>query len=294
VEEIDIDEICNDIKKYTFPQGKSLRGPFPYFGGKQRIISWVLSHIPDGEIYCEPFAGAANVLIAIPKGRFKVEVLNDINNDIIDFFRVAQDPEKFKQLIHRIMWTPYARAEHKLAQQIMKGTCFDEIERAWAIFVLLSLTMSGKFDGGWAYCRKNWFNRWPNRIANLLLVHERLINVQFDSVDAVLCMERWDTPDTVFYCDPPYVHDARSDGFYPHEMTLEQHQQLVECLLQLQGKVVLSCYDHEVYEPLAQAGWQKIQKDVGCHAAGKTRESSYIDRRNIPELRRTETLYIKQ
>ena len=96
--------------------------------------------------------------------------------------------------------------------------------------------------------------------------------MQIDSVDALQAIRYWDTPSTVFYVDPPYVHETRRNTtLYRHELTLARHKELVETLLQVKGRVLLSGYDHPVYRPLEEAGWHKVMRETACHAVARTR-----------------------
>jgi DNA adenine methylase len=103
--------------------------------------------------------------------------------------------------------------------------------------------------------------------------------VQIDSVDARQAIRYWDTPETFFYLDPPYVPEARGDhktSRYNYEFQLEDHKQLVEVLLQVKGKALLSGYDHPVYRPLEEAGWHKVVREITSHAIARTRVSGIL------------------
>jgi DNA adenine methylase len=259
--------------------------PFSWLGGKGTLVRWILGFIPKGRIYVEPFAGSAAVFWHLPKP-YPVEVLNDVDGRIVNFYRVLQDKEKFRQLLHRLVWTPYSRAEFVRALETLKDPTADDVTRAWAFFVAQNQGFGGMADspGGWgrALTATNGgmvatTSRWRSRVKALLHFHQRLSAVQIDSIDGVEAIKYWDTPDTVFYVAPPYVPEARP-GFkgaqYAHEMALEDHQRLVEALLQVKGVVVLSGYDHPVYRPLEEAGWEKYVRETACNAAGRIRGSS--------------------
>jgi DNA adenine methylase len=241
------------------------------------MARWIVQYIPRGRIYVEPFAGAASVFWHLP-GRFPVEVLNDLDNRIVNLYRVLQDRQKFAELLHRLVWTPYSRAEFARALEVLKDPKADDVARAWAFFVAQNQGFGGKADtvGNWGrgLTKDLVTSKWMSHLKQLRHWHQRLSGVQIDSVDALQAIRYWDSPETVFYIDPPYVPETRVDNdFYVNELSMEDHQTLVETLLQVKGKVVLSGYDHPVYHPLEEAGWDKIMRETACSVAGRTRSS---------------------
>ena len=103
--------------------------------------------------------------------------------------------------------------------------------------------------------------------------HDRIQKVQIECCDWRDCLERFDGPDWLAYCDPPYVAGSRKAGGYEHELRDSDHEALIETLLRYRGAVVLSGYDNALYAPLAAAGWDKTELEVCCSAAGRTRHS---------------------
>jgi len=266
------DEILDDI-----PPPPRHMAPFAWVGGKGKTARWIVQYIPPGRIYVEPFAGAASVFWHLP-GRYPVEVLNDIDRRIVNLYRVLQDRGKFVELLHRLVWTPYSRAEFARALAILQDPGADEVARAWAFFVAQNQGFGGKADtvGNWGrdLTKNTVTSGWLSRLRLLRRWHQRLSGVQIDCVDALRAIRYWDTPDTVFYVDPPYVPETRVDrDLYANELTMDDHRALVETLLQVKGKVVLSGYDHPVYRPLEEAGWVKIARETACSVAGRTRLS---------------------
>ncbi len=269
------------------PQPSRPMAPFRWVGGKGNLARWILRYLPRGHIYVEPFAGAASVFWHLPEP-YPVEVLNDLDQRIVNLYRVLQDREKFRELLHRLIWTPYSRAEFARALEVLKDPGADEVSRAWAFFVAQNQGFGGKAKsvGHWGRSiakvdrgMSEAVNKWRARLKLFSHWHQRLSRVQIDSVDALQAIRYWDTPDTVFYVDPPYVPETRGDyqtSQYHHEFELDDHQQLVETLLQVKGKVLLSGYDHPVYYPLEEAGWGKVVRETACHAVGRTRVSGIL------------------
>jgi DNA adenine methylase len=213
-----------------------------------------------------------------------VEVLNDLDGDLVHFFRCLQDPATFTELRHRLTYTLYAHAEFVRAIDILKrNEVAGPVERAWAFFVRQNSAFSGipnPSPGQWARTfvsrggRAMTTNRWMGRLATLDDWHRRLMRVQIDQRDALEVIKYWDTKDTVFYIDPPYHLDARaSRDIYTHEVPREHHVALVDVLLGCKGAVVLSGYEHPVYGPLESAGWSVTRYSVACNAVGRTRVS---------------------
>jgi DNA adenine methylase len=271
----------------SVPQPSRPMAPFLWVGGKGNLARWILRYLPKGHIYVEPFAGAASVFWHLPEP-YPVEVLNDLDDCIVNLYRVLQDREKFRKLLHRLIWTPYSRAEFARALEILKDPEADDVSRAWAFFVAQNQGFGGlaRSVGNWGRALTSIkrgtaerTSKWRSRLKLLTYWHERLSRVQIDSVDALQAIRYWDTPGTVFYVDPPYVPETRGDyqtSRYRHEFELEDHQRLVETLLQIKGKVLLSGYDHPVYHPLEEAGWGKITRETVCYAAPRTRVSGIL------------------
>jgi DNA adenine methylase len=257
---------------------------------------------PTGTYICRTFAGAASVFWNLPRP-FEVEVINDIDADIIKLYKTLKDSYKFRILSHRLFATPYSRAEFGRAIQMLKTADIDDIDRAWAFFVRQNQGFSGfgLNESNWSrslYCvnrdmTKN-VSQWRSRLKILPLWHERLLGVYIYNMDAIDCIKHWDSPDTVFYLDPPYILDTRKTrSIYKKELDLSYHKKLVDILLSVKGKVVLSCYDHPTYYPLLRDGWQKVTIETVCHMAGKNRDSKT---RGVVNLKlyapRCETLYM--
>jgi len=279
--------------------------PFRWFGGKGNLVKWLLRYLPNEEeilIYVEPFAGAASLFWNLKKP-YTVEVLNDIDERIVTLFRVLQNESTFDKLLHKLLWTPYSRAEFSKALKILKDwDSYDEVERAWAFFVAQNQGFGGKAntEGDWGRTiyevNRNMSavtSKWRSHLKLLHWWHKRLSRVQIDRVDALKAIEYWDTKKTFFYIDPPYVLSTRTDADYRYELTNEYHEKLVEVLLKVQGKVMLSGYKNEIYEILEKEGWLRFDKQTASHAAGRTRSSKLQGEGNVKEkVSRIESIWL--
>lgn len=252
-----------------------LRSPITWFGGKGNMVAKLVKFLPQHHIYVEAFGGAASLLFA--KAPSNVEVYNDRDSRLVNFFRVLRDMEKFSQLERMAMLTPYSREECKAAQRsIGKG---NEVEQAWSFFTASRQGFSGNI-GSWGYGVSSssrgmaaQCSKWLGAITALPEVHQRLMQVQIEHDDWRQVLQRYDTPETFFYLDPPYVPSTRKSGSYVHELGESDHQELIETIQGLQGKVLLSGYPNQIYEQLEKKGWQKVEWQTSCHAAGRTRAS---------------------
>lgn len=238
---------------------------FQWFGGKGLLMSKLLPLIPEGGMpYCEPFAGAASIFFA--RKPAPVEILNDLDGDIVNFFRVMQDEKQFRELRRRLLWTPYARAEFLRAIEILNDRNASAIDRAWAFFVGQNQGFAGKLaknakraDWGVNIAKKL---AWPSRVKKLELFRERLLGCQIDNDDAIRVISRYDRDDAVFYVDPPYILSTRKGINYSNEPNDAYHIKLIDTLLNVRGSVVLSGYDHEIYHRLDDAGWVRTEFKV--------------------------------
>jgi len=209
-------------------------------------------------------------------------VINDLDGRIVNLFRVLQNKAQFEDLRHRIMWTPYSRAEFVRALEILENGSEDPVEKAWAFFVAKNQGISGvsKSAGNWGrtFISKGGLaanvNSWIMRQTLLDAWRWRLLHAQIDNRDALEVIRYWDSPETVFYIDPPYHLDTRkSKNVYAVEQDDTHHAELVSLLLGLKGAVVLSGYDHPAYQPLTDAGWEVLRFETACYAASRNRNS---------------------
>ncbi len=270
-----IDTCATDLKPLK------LRAPIRYFGGKGNLLPKLLPLIPRGGApYVEPYMGAGSVFFA--REPAPVEVLNDLDGDVVCLMRALQDRAQFEDLRHRLMYTPYARAEFVRAIELRADPAVTGVERAWAVFVSQNQGfggLAGKSAGNWGRSFSSVMgvsdivNTWLMRLSMLDAWRWRLMRAQIDNLDALEVIKYWDAPTAVIYCDPPYMQATRKSGGYTCETSNSHHAALVQLLLGAQGAVVLSGYDDPVYQPLLDAGWHITRINTACHAAGKIRGS---------------------
>lgn len=253
----------------TIPSRPALR----WHGGKWKLAPWIISHFPAHRVYVEPFGGAASVLMR--KKRSYGEVYNDLDQDVVNLFRVLQDSDTAKQLIDKLTLTPFAREEFELAYLL----CDDPVERARRLIIL---SYMGFGSNGHNRAIRTGFrsnsNRsgttpahdWANYPTRLTAIIERLRGIVIENRDAVEVMAQHDSIETLHYVDPPYLMETRSaamhrNGCYVYEMEPEDHTRLLAYLQTLKGMVVVSGYPHPSYDD-ALVGWERIE--ISAHADG--------------------------
>lgn len=210
----------------------------PWIGGKRRLARQILPHFGgEHECYVEPFAGAAALFFA--KERHRVEVLNDINSDLVNLYRVVQ--HHLEELVRQLKWTLIAREEFQRQLQIPPETLTD-IQRAARFLYLQKLCFGGKPTSQTFGTATTGGARWNLlRIEeDLSAAHVRLAGVQVEHLPWDECVRRYDRPHTLFYCDPPYWE---TEG-YGVPFPLEQYHLLAELAGSIQGRMVISVNDH--------------------------------------------------
>lgn len=228
---------------------------FGWYGGKFSHLDWLLPLLPDCHHYCEPFAGSAAVLLN--RTPSPVETYNDIDGEVVNFFRVLRDnPEELTRLI---ALTPVSREEYYLS--IYDNKCSD-IERARRFYVRARQTRTALAQtasiGRWANCKQTSragmsgvVSRWLGGIDQLSYIAERLLRVQIENRPAVDVIKLYDDKNTLYYCDPPYLHLTRGDSnAYGFEMSIEQHREFADAINHCKSKVAVSGYDHPIMDEL--------------------------------------------
>ena len=275
-------------------------------GAKTRISSHVLAHLPTTPAgYTEPYAGSAAILLR--REPVALEVVNDLDGDLVGLYRVLQDPGGYALLAHRVACTPHALAEYERALAILRSDGDDPVERAWAYWAASAMGFGGQIGAGFGRAT-GWYSArstvdasrtqpasLAGKRAALEHVRARLLNVTVESICALDLVDRYDTPDTLHYLDPPYVTTSRASAgrLYAHEQDDGHHRDLVDLLLRVRGMAVLSGYPSDVYDPLVEAGWRTVDKAAAASLAGRTRRSGIQGAGAASESgRRTERLWI--
>jgi DNA adenine methylase len=257
-----------------------------WHGGKWKLAPWIIAQFPPHRIYVEPYGGAASVLLR--KRRSYAEVYNDLDEGVVNLFRVLRDPGQAARLIELLRLTPFARAEFEGAYAVTD----DPVETARRLVI-----RSFMGHGGAAPHNKSGFRAnsnksgttpahdWVNYTEALPILIDRLRGVIVENRGAVEVMQQHDGPTTLHYVDPPYLPETRSiksrrsgGSFhvYAHEMTEGDHAALLEFLPTLQGAVVLSGYPSEIYDA-ALPGWARLERQALADGARARTEVLWIN-----------------
>ncbi len=254
---------------------------FGWYGGKFNHLNWLLPLLPECHHYCEPFAGSAAVLLN--RQPSPVETYNDIDGEVVNFFRVLRD--RTDELVKAIALTPFSREEFYHAIH-PEGEDLSDVERARRFFVRARQARTGLAQtaslGRWANCKNTSragmsgvVSRWLGSVEGLPDIAIRLLRVQIENRPALDVIRLYDSPDTLFYCDPPYVHEARGDDkAYEFEMEEVEHRWLAEALKSCKGRVAISGYRCDLMDELYK-DWRCFEAPVkNCHSIKKPRQEA--------------------
>ncbi|MCA9996080.1 MAG: DNA adenine methylase [Anaerolineales bacterium] len=264
---------------------------FGWYGGKYSHLDWLLPLLPEATHYCEPFGGSAAVLIN--RQPSPIETYNDIDGEVVNFFRVLRTQKE--ALIEAIGLTPFSREEFRDAINDT-GSPLSDLERARRFFIRARQVRTGlaqsASEGRWAHCKltsragmAGAVSRWLGSVEGLAEVAQRLLRVQIENDPAIQIIQRYDSEETLFYCDPPYVHESRSDiNAYAYEMSDDEHRELAAVLHRVKGKVAVSGYHCSLMDEL-YGDWKMV-------AAPSRKAHSTNTRSDSLKQDRTEVLWI--
>lgn len=254
---------------------------FGWYGGKYSHLNFLLPLLPQNAThFCDVFGGSAAVLLNVDP--YPVETYNDIDSELVNFFATLRN--QHGKLIKAISLTPFSREELALACE--SASKLSKLERARRFYIRARQTRTGlaqtSSEGRWAHCvltsrsgMSGAVSRWLGSVEGLSEIAQRLQRVQIENAPAMEVIQRYDTPETLFYLDPPYVHSTRGDtSAYRFEMTDDEHRQLAECLQGICGRAVISGYRTKLYDELF-GHWQRIDADMRrCNSVGTFRQES--------------------
>lgn len=226
------------------------------------MVRHILPLIPHHNTYAEPFAGGAAVFFA--KETSNCEVLNDLNNNLVNFYQVLSDPFLAEQLISKLNATPYSHSLYLEAREVnYKGKKAGTVKRAWATFVNHNWAFAKSPHSGWGidFSGGQPLN-YQQKLKRLKQQRDRLTTTYIECIDAVDLIKKWDSPDTFFYCDPPYP--ATDQGDYTNQYTVNDFYNLVDTLKNIKGSFILSCYPMDGMPE----EWQRVEINTKATAMG--------------------------
>ncbi len=242
-----------------------------YYGSKWNAAEWVLSHFPEHEVYAEAFGGSAAILLKKPRsGR---EIINDLDSEIFNLYKVIRDSgNDLKELLKK---TPFGREEFELSFQPSN----EDIERARRLCVraYFGIGNSAHHKTGMRIGTASHnctAKSWVNYADSLDEIIERFRGVFIENGDYRELLRRYDTPETLFYLDPPYMPSTRTfPTNYKHDWKEEDHVEFLLNVSNLKGMAILSGYDHPSYDAL---GWKKVSKEMKSQKDAKKLEVLWI------------------
>jgi DNA adenine methylase len=272
---------------------------FGWYGGKFSHLDWLLPLLPPCHHYCEPFGGSAAVLLN--RAPSAVETYNDLDGEVVNFFRVLREHKD--KLIEAIGLTPFSREE--FAKACQPDPSVSDFERARRFYVRARQVRTGLAQtatiGRWANCKNTTRNgmsgvisRWLGGIEDLVFIAERLLRVQIENRPAIDVIELYDSNETLFYCDPPYIHGTRGDTkSYGYEMSDDDHRRLAKVLNSAKGLVAISNYQCDLMDELYPAPkWKKHRSPLRTiHSTKDKRQEVLWVNYDIHSLKNSNTLF---
>ena len=241
---------------------KPFRPALRYHGGKWVLAPWIIKQFPPHRIYCEPFCGAASVLLRKPRSH--IEIINDLDGEVVNLFNLLRNPDDAKILALSLALTPYSREEFERSYQ-PGDSSFERARRlvCRSFFGFGSQSHNPANSNGFrASKHKPYAIEWGGIPAAIVEIAERLIGVMVERRPAREILARYDGEDTLFFLDPPYPAATRNCGNkgYVHEMSDADHRELAYVAKSLTGRVILCGYPCGLYDGELYREWYRIEK----------------------------------
>lgn len=262
-----------------------------WHGGKWRLAPWILQHFPQHRTYVEPFGGGGSILLRKP--RTHAEIYNDLDGEVVTLFKVLRDPGTAAQLAELLTLTPFAREEFQAAYEIAE----DPIEQARRLVARSFMGFGSNahasqhkghrstgFRANSSRCGTTPARDWANYPSQVPALCRRLAGVVIECRNAKTVMAQHDRIDTLHYVDPPYLPETRAQGnrydlawrMYRHELSREDHAELLQFLSGLEGMVLLSGYADPLYDA-ALPDWRRVECNTFADGARPRREILWIN-----------------
>ena len=259
--------------------GELIRPPFAYIGAKTRFLDWIYSFFPHHTTFVDVFGGSG--VVTFNKVPSKNDVYNDLNGRIVNFYSVLRDVYMRQVLAELISLTPYSREEFKAC----KEPSDEPVEDARRFYVKQNMSFSAcghsfGYVRGDATSKHTTFYEldWGGVI-------KRMQTITFENLPFDRMFENYDSPSTLFYCDPPYI-ETYGTNEYTGEWGRKEQDRLIDVLRNAKGYVVMSSYEHESLDRLLKEGWQLEKKEVSCAYKNS------VDGLGKVDTKRVECLYI--
>ena len=254
-------------------------------GGKYFLSKWLNGKLPQHTLFCEAFCSAGHLLFH--KEPSRVEILNDTNNNLISFYHVLQDDLKRERLVKILNGMAYSRRIFKdLSNRWKYGDLpLDDVLRVSEWFYLSRTCFSADFHRG-GFSAPSSTGRNPcvtfrNITDSLDEISKRLKYVTFENLDYAECIKKYDSKDSLFYCDPPYLDTE--DYYGKNCFSQEDHYKLAEILNGIEGKAMVSHYQNDIYDRLYE-GWNRFEYESFKASRGITKSNNISKRPKTTEV----------
>lgn len=257
--------------------------PLKWHGGKGafhgKLAKWIISLMPARDswhLYSEPYFGGGSVAMHLdPHG--VSELHNDINGELMTFWSVIGDAKAFVEFRRLVESTPFAEPGYDTAMLARETGWGSPVHKAYWFFVACRQSREGKrkrFATTTARIRRGMnenVSAWWTAVDGLPEVHARVSRMEFRNMDGAQFINDCDHSRRLFYCDPTYLHETRTTtDDYEHEMSLEQHKELLKCLAKIKGRFLLSGYRSELYDQFAaNNAWCRQDFQIPNNASSK-------------------------
>lgn len=255
--------------------------PIRYFGGKSNMKNEIVKHFPVRDsynTYIEPFGGSYSIGLEFCED-VPNEIYNDLNENVYSLYSVLQDENMFKRFKEKCDLSVYHEQFRRDYIEKLKSQELDMVDRAYMFYYVNRTSHNG--IGGFStnlVVRRNMSKSVSDMLSSIdrmTELHQRMSKVTVLNRDAIDLIKKYSSSDEVFiYCDPPYVWDTRTSTRYDVDMSNDQHQKLIDTCLKSKSKILISGYDHSLYDQLTSQGWKKVKFDVHTVSGNKSPKTS--------------------
>lgn len=240
-----------------------------YPGSKAYVMSHIVRLLPRHQHFVSTFGGSGAEILRKP--RAPLETFNDLNEDVCNLFRVLREEATRRQVRRMLAYTPHSRVVFEECLGLLHGGTDDPVRRAWAFLVVGNQTRAGSdpslvVPSSWGYRKKfSRRDRWPLLPQFVERIGDRFRDVQIECASWELIFDRYDSPEALFMCDPPYPFEVRTSDrkLYRHEMTVWDHERLLEAVRGLRGFAVVCSYENDLYCEMLE-DWRRIDIQTRC------------------------------
>lgn len=246
-----------------------------WYGGKWVLSSHVIKHFPEYKTYVEPYGGLFSV--GLKKSPSEIEVYNDLNPEPVNFLlRLQKEPQ---QIIDKINSLKFDRELFDWSKDRSNELGLEDAVKFY-VYCCLSFNGGGTTSGGTSDSRIERYNTQDHE--HLWQISRRIENLQIYNQDAISIIDKFDSPDTLFYCDPCYVEQTRNSYHsYICEMDIKDHIQLAAKTLELQGYIVISGYDSKLYKQYFDHLNKTLLTDLRTTSGAKKQEYIWFNGETI-------------